>query len=95
MGIATSALIVQGCILMRKCHENTCPVGIATQNGELRKNSQEMPIILVNYFTFLATETREIMAFFKALEQLMKMVGQYQCLNKRRFKILEKLKPLI
>ena len=36
-GIATSALIVQGCILMRKCHENTCPVGIATQNGELRK----------------------------------------------------------
>ena len=44
-GIATSALIVQGCILMRKCHENTCPVGIATQNGELRKNSQEMPII--------------------------------------------------
>ena len=61
-GIATSALIVQGCILMRKCHENTCPVGITTQNGELRKKFTGNADHLVNYFTFLATETREIMA---------------------------------
>lgn len=81
-GVATSALIVQGCILMRKCHENTCPVGVATQNGELRKKFTGSADHLVNYFTFLATETREIMASlgFRTIDE---MVGQYQCLTKR------------
>ena len=65
---------------MRKCHENTCPVGIATQNGELRKKFTGNADHLVNYFTFLATETREIMASlgFRTVDE---MVGQYQCLT--------------
>ncbi len=81
-GIATSALIVEGCILMRKCHLNTCPVGIATQNEELRKKFVGKPEHLVNYFTFLAMETREIMAVlgFRTIDE---MVGQSQCLGKR------------
>ncbi len=61
-GIATAALVVQGCILMRKCHLNTCPVGIATQNPELRKKFEGKTEDLVNYFRFLAKEMRQIMA---------------------------------
>lgn len=82
-GIATSALIVEGCILMRKCHLNTCPVGIATQNEELRKKFTGKPEHLVSYFTFLAMEVREIMASlgFRTIDE---MVGQSQCLEKKK-----------
>ncbi len=61
-GISTAALIVEGCIMMRKCHLNTCPVGIATQNPDLRKLFTGNPDHVVNFFTFLVTEFREIMA---------------------------------
>lgn len=61
-GIATAALVVQGCILMRKCHLNTCPVGIATQDPELRKKFTGLSEYLVNYFTFLAKDLRIIMS---------------------------------
>jgi len=58
----TAALIVLGCIMMRKCHKNTCPVGIATQNQNLRALFAGKPDHLINYFTFMAEEVREIMA---------------------------------
>lgn len=61
-GFATSALIVLGCVLMRKCHKNTCPVGVATQNEELRKRFAGKADYLVNFFTFLAHEIREYLA---------------------------------
>ena len=60
-GFATAPLIVEGCIMMRKCHLNTCPVGIATQDPELRKSSTESPSI-VNYLFFVAEEARKFMA---------------------------------
>ena len=59
-GFATSALIVLGCVMMRKCHLNTCPTGIATQDEELRKRFRGKSEYLVNYFRFLAREVREI-----------------------------------
>lgn len=61
-GFATSALIVLGCVMMRKCHLNTCPVGVATQNEELRKRFLGKSEYLVNYFHFIAQEVREILA---------------------------------
>lgn len=74
-GIATSALIVEGCIMMRKCHLNTCPVGIATQDKELRAKYRGKPEHIVNFVRFLATELREIMAElgFKTINE---MVGR-------------------
>ncbi len=74
-GIATSALIVEGCIMMRKCHLNTCPVGIATQDKELRAKYRGEPEHIVNFVRFLATELREIMAElgFKTINE---MVGR-------------------
>jgi len=61
-GFATSALIVLGCVMMRKCHMNTCPVGVATQDPELRKRFHGKHEYLVNFFTFLAEEVREHLA---------------------------------
>ena len=61
-GFATSALIVLGCVMMRKCHQNTCPVGVATQNEELRRRFHGRSEYLVNFFTFLAQEVREYLA---------------------------------
>lgn len=61
-GVATAALVVEGCILMRKCHLNTCPVGIATQDVDLRKKFDGKVEHLVNYFHFLAQDLRTIMA---------------------------------
>ncbi len=61
-GFATAPLIVSGCIMMRKCHSDTCPVGIATQNPELRKKFEGKPEYVVNYFFFVAEEVRRIMA---------------------------------
>jgi glutamate synthase (NADPH/NADH) large chain/glutamate synthase (ferredoxin) len=61
-GFATAPLIVEGCIMMRKCHLNTCPVGIATQDPELRKKFNGKPEHIVNYLFFVAEETRQLMA---------------------------------
>jgi len=61
-GFATAALIAQGCIMMRKCHLNTCPTGVATQDPELRKRFTGEPEHVINFFTFIAEEVREIMA---------------------------------
>ncbi len=61
-GFATSALIVMGCVMMRKCHLNTCPVGVATQDEELRKRFYGKHEYLVNFFTYLAEEVREYLA---------------------------------
>jgi glutamate synthase (NADPH) large chain len=81
-GISTAALIVEGCIMMRKCHLNTCPVGIATQNTELRKLFTGDPDHVVNFFTFLAMELREIMANL-GFRTINEMVGQSQLLKVR------------
>ncbi len=61
-GFATAPLVVEGCIMMRKCHLNTCPVGVATQDPELRKKFTGQPEHVVNYFFFVAEEVRELMA---------------------------------
>ncbi len=61
-GFATAPLVVEGCIMMRKCHLNTCPVGVATQDPELRKKFSGKPEHVVNFFFFIAEEAREIMA---------------------------------
>ena len=61
-GFATSALVVSGCIMMRVCHLDTCPVGVATQNPELRSRFTGQAEHVVNFFTFIAEEVREILA---------------------------------
>ena len=61
-GFSTAPLIVEGCIMMRKCHLNTCPVGVATQDPELRKRFSGQPEHVVNYFFFVAEEARQLMA---------------------------------
>jgi glutamate synthase (NADPH/NADH) large chain len=61
-GFATAPLVVEGCIMMRKCHLNTCPVGVATQDPVLRKKFSGKPEHVVNYFFFVAEEARQIMA---------------------------------
>ncbi|ERM84115.1 glutamate synthase [Rhodonellum psychrophilum GCM71 = DSM 17998] len=79
-GISTGALVVEGCIMMRKCHLNTCPVGIATQNPELRKLFTGDPDHVVNFFTFLAQDLREIMASL-GFRTINEMVGQSDVLK--------------
>eukprot|EP01013_Petalomonas_cantuscygni_P021154 TRINITY_DN4018_c0_g2_i1.p1 TRINITY_DN4018_c0_g2~~TRINITY_DN4018_c0_g2_i1.p1 ORF type:complete len:1146 (-),score=-10.50 TRINITY_DN4018_c0_g2_i1:1504-4548(-) len=79
-GISTGALVVEGCIMMRKCHLNTCPVGIATQNAELRKLFTGDPDHVVNFFTFLAQDLREIMASL-GFRTVNEMVGQSNILK--------------
>ena len=81
-GVATAALVVEGCVLMRKCHLNTCPVGIATQNPDLRARFNGKVENVVNYFVFLATELREIMAQL-GFRTINEMVGQVQLLKIR------------
>ena len=61
-GFATAALVVSGCIMMRVCHLNTCPVGVATQDPELRKKFNGKPEFVENYFRFVAEDVRELMA---------------------------------
>ncbi|MCF1421526.1 glutamate synthase large subunit [Mangrovimonas futianensis] len=82
-GFATAPLVASGCIMMRVCHLNTCPVGIATQNPELRKKFEGKPEHVVNYMYFVAQELREIMAQlgFKTVDE---MVGQVQKLDRNR-----------
>lgn len=79
-GISTGALVVEGCIMMRKCHLNTCPVGIATQNPELRKLFTGDPDHVVNFFRFLAQDLREIMASL-GFRTINEMVGQSDVLK--------------
>ena len=77
---ATVALITVGCIMMRKCHLNTCPVGVATQDEALRAKFTGKPEHVVNYFTFLAEEVREIMAEL-GVRTLDELIGQTQYLE--------------
>jgi glutamate synthase (NADPH) large chain len=81
-GVATAALVTEGCIMMRKCHLNTCPVGVATQDPELRKRFTGDPDHVVNLFKFLTQELREIMAElgFRTVDE---MIGQTDCLTTR------------
>ncbi|MNM87215.1 Glutamate synthase [NADPH] large chain [compost metagenome] len=81
-GVSTAALVAGGCIMMRKCHLNTCPVGVATQDPELRKLFSGKPEDIVNLFTFLAEEVRETMAYL-GFRTINEMVGRAQFLKKR------------
>ncbi len=82
-GFSTAPLIASGCIMMRACHLNTCPVGIATQDPELRKNFKGKPEHVINYMYFVAEELRQIMAElgFRTIDE---MVGQSQKLNMKK-----------
>ncbi|MFM8636018.1 MAG: glutamate synthase large subunit [Planctomycetia bacterium] len=82
-GIATASLVVMGCIMMRKCHLNTCPVGIATQDPELRKRFTGQPEHVVNFFFMLAEELRELMARL-GFRTINEMVGRVDRLDTRK-----------
>ncbi len=82
-GFATAPLIVEGCIMMRKCHLNTCPVGVATQDPELRKRFTGKPEHVVNYFFFVAEEVRQLMARL-GFRTFNEMVGHMDRLDTRR-----------
>lgn len=81
-GVATAALVVEGCIMMRKCHLNTCPVGVATQDPELRKRFTGNADHVVNLFRFLTQELREIMAEY-GFRTINEMIGQVDSLEPR------------
>ena len=81
-GFATAPLVTVGCLMMRVCQKNTCPVGIATQDPELRKNFEGKPEHVVNFMTFIAMEFREIMAEL-GFRTVNEMVGQVECLDAR------------
>ena len=80
-GFSTSALIVMGCVMMRKCHLNTCPVGVATQNAELRKRFRGKADNVVTFFKFLAEEVRELLAElgFKSMDEI---IGRFDLLER-------------
>jgi len=80
MGFSTAPLIATGCIMMRACHLNTCPVGIATQDPELRKRFQGQPEHVVNYFFFVAEEVRQIMASL-GVRKFEDMIGRTDLLS--------------
>src|SRR4051794_13167307 len=80
-GFSTAPLIAAGCILMRKCHLNTCPVGVATQDPVLRKRFKGLPEHIVNYFFFVAEELRELMAA-SGFRTVAEMIGQSDLLDK-------------
>jgi glutamate synthase (ferredoxin) len=79
-GFATAPLVVMGCVMMRVCHLNTCPVGIATQDPELRKKFAGKPEFVENFFRFIAQEVRELMAElgFRTIDE---MIGRADCLD--------------
>ena len=79
-GFATAPLVASGCIMMRKCHLNTCPVGIATQDPKLRKNFKGTPEHVINFMYFVAEELREIMAQL-GFRTIKEMIGQSQKIN--------------
>ena len=82
-GFSTAPLVASGCIMMRACHLNTCPVGIATQDPELRKNFKGKPEHVINFMYFVAEELRKIMADlgFRTVDE---MVGQSQKINMKK-----------
>ena len=82
-GFSTAPLIAAGCIMMRKCHLNTCPVGIATQDPVLRKKFTGQPEHVINFFFFIAEEVRELMAKL-GFRTFSEMVGQVDKLDMRR-----------
>ncbi|MDH7448164.1 glutamate synthase large subunit [Aquimarina sp. 2201CG14-23] len=82
-GFATAPLVASGCVMMRVCHLNTCPVGIATQNPELRKKFKGKPEHVVNYMYFVAQELREIMAQL-GFRTINEMVGQVNKLDRKQ-----------
>jgi len=92
-GVSTAALVAEGCIMMRKCHLNTCPVGVATQNKELRKTFAGKPEDIINLFTFFVEELREIMAEL-GFRTINEMVGQVDVLKMREDISFWKLKNL-
>jgi len=98
-GIATAALVVEGCIMMRKCHLNTCPVGVATQDPELRNRFKGNPDHVVNFFKMITQELREIMAEL-GYRTVNEMIGQVDNLEMRegidhwKFKNLD-LSPIL
>ncbi|WP_316367183.1 glutamate synthase large subunit [Candidatus Thiodiazotropha sp. CDECU1] len=83
IGFATAPLIAEGCLMMRKCHLNTCPVGIATQDAELRKRFTGEPEHVINYFFFVAEEARRLMAEL-GFRTWNEMVGQSDRLDMRQ-----------
>ncbi|MBK9605843.1 MAG: glutamate synthase subunit alpha [Betaproteobacteria bacterium] len=82
-GFATAPLVVAGCIMMRKCHLNTCPVGVATQDPELRKRFSGQPEHVVNYFFFVAEEVRELMAKL-GMRRFDELIGRSDLLDTRK-----------
>ncbi len=82
-GFATAPLVVEGCIMMRKCHLNTCPVGVATQDPELRKKFSGRPEHVVNFFFFIAEEVREIMAQL-GIRKFEDLIGRADLLDKKK-----------
>jgi len=82
-GFATAPLVVEGCIMMRKCHLNTCPVGVATQDPVLRKRFKGQPEHVVNYFFFVAEEAREIMAQL-GIRKFDELIGRADLLDMRK-----------
>ncbi|MCD2517913.1 glutamate synthase subunit alpha [Massilia sp. G4R7] len=83
IGFATAPLVVEGCIMMRKCHLNTCPVGVATQDPVLRAKFQGKPEHVVNYFFFVAEEARQIMAQL-GIRSYDELIGRTDLLDKAR-----------
>src|SRR4051812_5245152 len=82
-GFATAPLVVQGCIMMRKCHLNTCPVGVATQDPVLRRKFSGKPEYVVNYFFFVAEEVRELMSSL-GVRKLSELIGRTDLLDTRK-----------
>ncbi len=82
-GFATAPLVVEGCIMMRKCHLNTCPVGVATQDPVLRRKFEGKPEHVVNYFFFVAEEVRELMASL-GIRKLEDLIGRTELLDTRK-----------
>jgi glutamate synthase (NADPH/NADH) large chain len=83
IGFATAPLVVEGCIMMRKCHLNTCPVGVATQDPVLRAKFSGKPEYVVNYFFFVAEELRQIMAQL-GVRTYDELIGRVDLLDKSR-----------
>ncbi|NNJ93015.1 MAG: glutamate synthase subunit alpha, partial [Gammaproteobacteria bacterium] len=83
IGFATAPLIAEGCLMMRKCHLNTCPVGVATQDPELRKRFKGKPEHVINFFFFVAEEVRQLMARL-GFRTFNEMIGQMDKLNLRK-----------
>jgi glutamate synthase (NADPH) large chain len=82
-GFATAPLVVSGCVMMRVCHLDTCPVGVATQNPELRKRFSGKPEFVVNFFEFVAEQVRELMAQL-GFRTMAELIGHVECLDTRR-----------